>query len=272
LKEKINEKLEATKPVDHTELITFTIDNANTKLRDDALSFRVVDEKHIEIGVHCGNYVTKIDPEKMKTIGTNDTEYNASDYGFKLGPCESFSLFVEFDVENKKITSIETGPSLVDVKATFSFESFTHTVTTGRLYEKRVSDNVEHTELISNCILMIQRLRYLGICSEYVKYNIGNDLINDIGNWIGRIVAIKLKDMYNENALISKNKYGQEVATFRSPLRKIRDRYVIRQLVALSVNMNDEEMMYYVGGCLNENEFRNLNVKLMDKKNYRRIY
>ena len=208
--------------------------------------------------------MTKIDPETMKqSLNQNETVCNPRHYGFKLGNCESFSLFVKVDIETKRVVELRTGASIVDIKAMFSFESFTKTVTTGMIYENRVSENVDLNKLVSTCIYMVEYMKYFGIYQNKSN-DIGSDLIEQTGSWIGRIAAISLKKKYKENALIKVNKEGQECATFRSPLRKIRDGFVIRQLVALSIEMNDEEMMYYVGGCLNENEFKEMNMKSMN--------
>ena len=262
-------KLESTEPVDHTDLFTITIDDSQCAMRDDAISFRTIDNQYVEIGIHCANYVTKIDPKsnemnKLRKQEILDT-FHGNKYGLELGRCETFSLFIVFDIHTKQIVELRTGPSILDIKATFSFDSFTNTVRTRQLYESRINTSIEINELISSCIYMVEWMKYLEIYTEN-ETNIGNSLINQIGQWVSGIAGRSLKDKYGELALISGNE-GNEKATFRSPLRKRRDRFVIRQLVASSVNMTNEEMMLYVNCCLNEEIFQQFNQSLKKRKN-----
>ena len=73
---------------------------------------------------------------------------------------------------------------------------------------------------------------------------------------------------YGELAILKEtNENTKEYrATFRSPLRKIRDCFTIRQMVALSVKMTKQEMMYFVNGYLSEDNFKQFVKRMMKTK------
>ena len=267
LQHQITKKLELLQPVDKRHLISITIDNEDSRLLDDALSFQMIDDNCAEIGIHCANYVTKIDAEELENFKIKEklTEYEGKDYGLHLGECEAFSLFIQIDKNTNKVTSLKTGASIIDIKATFSFESFSKTVQARRLCENRIKSDMNPILLTYSCISMVNWLKHIKVIMDTGKYSFdsGSSVIANTGRWISLIAGKSLKKKYNHLALLKINNKKEEVATFRSPLRKPRDRFVIRQLVALSIDMDNEEMIYYVGGCSSEYEFNQLNIQLL---------
>ncbi|EMD43170.1 Hypothetical protein EHI5A_123110 [Entamoeba histolytica KU27] len=73
----------------------------------------------------------------------------------------------------------------------------------------------------------------------------GDDIIRILGEFVGRVVGEILYRNYGDLAIVLKFR-NIHFASFRSPLRKVHDMCVIKQLESVSCHYNDEEMALYV--------------------------
>ena len=168
-------------------------------------------------------------------------------YGLQVGKvCLTFSMFFCIDIVKNKISKITGGTSKIIVKGQFTFNSFHNTVTNGRLEETRIAKGVDKSEMMKN---IMEMYHYFIICNFLFgnEKNIGDAIILQLGEYYSETVAKQLKKTYGGLAIIEKmkNKY---ISTFRSPLRKARDVFVLRQIYAMFSGLDNYEMMYYVCG------------------------
>ena len=127
--------------------------------------------------------------------------------------------------------------------------------------ENNVNRDINEITIVMQCQSMMNCFKHIEYISEDdnpmpdILENEGSLLIHNIGVIVSEYVGEKLYEGYGYLALVSTKPNGKHSATFRSPLRKIKDCFVIRQMVALSLDMTKEEMMYYVNGSKSEEEF-----------------
>lgn len=298
---KVNEKivsfLSNEERRDYSKMMSFTVDNDLEHIKDDALSFRILTDGRYEIGLHCADPISHIHPESSelkqliekffdKVYNENNTNENdemiekmKNEHKLKLGKCNVFSFLVRLkivernNVKTVEINEIKTGRTTIEIKATFTFESFTEMIKKEEFPQENVRayQELDKTTLIRTCVSFFNLAKSMKLIKPQ-SYNPkcpndGSVLVKEIGKYVARIVGNKLDCKYGDLALIFKGdemkemniNSGKEVlmtekknAPFRSPLRRIGNCFVIRQIIAMVLGMEENEMIYYVTGSFDK--------------------
>lgn len=275
MKNNIENKLKEFKRKDCRDLMVFTIDKEVNKIKDDAISFRKISPEVYELGLHCADIISELDSESDEykeylSVDDEEIQYqkrSKNQLGFN--DCKAFSVFVHLNIKQREIVKVEVGRTWIQLKATFTFETFTELIENKKFPEgnKWINNkvNVDTTQLYNMCktfVNLIAGMKIIVSYEEQLNQCIGSVILAQYGNYFNRIVGKKLKDEYKELALVKLDEKNRCTAKFRSPLRMKYDRCVIRQIMAHAVHMSNEEMMYFVNGSDDVNKFKELQQKI----------
>ena len=256
-----------------TDRLSFTIDNKSTRMRDDAISYKKLKKNIIEIGIHCSDFILDLDPDptQLQSLTSMTGEQLTGNYRskqLKLGRQNVFSVFIKINKSTNDIEDIYIHRSIIDIKALFTFESFSEMIEIGKIPKSvRLSENADPSQLVDNSRNLVNLMKEMNLIKPIIKenYTIGQLLVSQLGNYFDKILANKLISKYGEELALVKQKYdymNEYISPFRSPLRKVSCCFIIRQLIAWKQQLSHEKMMYYVFGTTNKNEFNILKKKI----------
>ena len=273
MKNNIENMVNEFKRKDCRDLMVFSIDKEVNKIKDDAISFRKISPEVYELGLHCADIISELDSdsdEYKEYLSVEDIQQEKklkNHLGFN--DCKAFSVFVHLNIKQQEIVMVEVGRTWIQLKATFTFETFTQLIENKKFPEgnKWINNkvNVDKQQLYNMCktfVNLIAGMKIIVSYEEQLNQCIGSVILAQYGNYFNRIVGKKLKDEYNELALVKLDDKERFTAKFRSPLRSKYDRCVIRQIMAHAVHMSNKEMMYFVNGSDDVYKFKELQQKI----------
>ncbi|BFU21718.1 hypothetical protein CL6EHI_163470 [Entamoeba histolytica] len=235
----------------------FTIDNKETKMRDDALHICFVAQNEIEIGIHCIDFTDEITAQQISDIINGKREGNSGNLFDKKKSeslslnkgkiCSAFSVLFNIDLTRQCIQKVRIGKTIIRINTNLTFDQFdnvckgTDSSFDSCFYPKE--------QIIKDCLnlKMVTQKILLPSLKGYTKQGDsgGDDIIRILGEFVGRVVGEILYRNYGDLAIVLKFR-NIHFASFRSPLRKVHDMCVIKQLESVSCHYNDEEMALYV--------------------------
>ncbi|KAL7720502.1 RNB domain-containing protein [Entamoeba marina] len=249
---------------------TITIDRSGTRVRDDAIHIEVLNEKTIEIGVHCIDFTGKISDEMFLNAwkqNTNPQMHTLPDsilhqLSLNVGrESEAFTIIFDIDVTNGEISNVRFGKTIISIKTNLTFDQFDQV----RLNDVTTASNILNREKISLINIDLNKLitdiRYFEhITIKYLKefgkktgrksekYNgSGDNVIQMFGEFINEFMGEQLFRTYHEYALLIPF-YKKHITSFRSPFRKFFDICVIRQIEAMACGYDVYSMAKFVCG------------------------
>lgn len=212
---------EVAQRIDMRDVLTFTIDPADAKDFDDALSFRVLPNGHYEIGVHIADVTHYVHPD---TIIDREAEKRATSVYLvdrvvpmlpehlcngicSLRPNEeklAFSVIFHLDDEAKVLSS-KIARTVIKSDRRFSYEEAQEVIETG------LGDCVEAIQKLNDLAKILRRQRYENGSVEFdrpeVKFHINDE---------GKPLGVFFKVMKDANKLIEEFMLlaNRTVATF----------------------------------------------------------
>ena len=241
-------------------ILYFSIDDEQTKMFDDCFSFCFLENNQYSIGIHCSNYVIELLPnssllQKLFFSMKNGTfkkekemKRKFKEWSLHLGKTsKAFSVYFIFDSFSNEIISIRCGTSEITIKAQFSFDSFHKSLLLKEIQEERIIE--DKNKILKNILDFKVCLEKLNIIEKYER-NFGSIIVESLGMYFSKQLAIHLKQKYSHLTILSKDRKNNDLCSFRSPLRKVDNVFSIRQIYSFICNFNTEEMIYFV--CRND--------------------
>ncbi|GAB1222834.1 hypothetical protein ENUP19_0121G0195 [Entamoeba nuttalli] len=257
--QKINQLIKKQQYNDYSSLMTITIDSSNTQMWDDAIHIEMIDTNTVSLGIHCANYIIEMQPSsiELKQIGrklfqrerqkiVSKTKVNK--YVFDTNKkCKAFSIILQYNLNTHSVERVYGGTTHITIKAHFTFDSFTNSINCNTLMDERIIKTVNQDHLFANMIYLSDFVKENFHYHEHKGNGIGETIIKQYGRFFSEKIGELLHEKYGNLAIIKRDK-NVFVASFRSPLRKPKDVFVIRQIYSAILNLSKEEMVYYVCG------------------------
>ncbi|ELP91024.1 hypothetical protein EIN_267400 [Entamoeba invadens IP1] len=269
--EKINDVTDRT---DITCRRVFSIDGERTRIREDAMHIEVLQEGVFEVGIHsvdCTNLLSfdkggAISLMKMCQKGSNIEFVKRNDkvtMSLDVGKQRNtISLVMKCDQNGDIIEQPVLCQSFIASRGNLTFVQFENLLTRFPNPENcgyNFQNTQEFGRIWNTSIYQLkmdgQNLHdVVGFQFSKAKNELmmGERLVRDIGLFLGKYIGQYLVKVYNRYAFV-KYYSGKPFATFRSPLRKLGDYFVLKQLVCAMHHMSWEQMAKdLIGGSLED--------------------
>ncbi|KAL7719539.1 RNB domain-containing protein [Entamoeba marina] len=226
--------------VDLTYLTIFTLDSPQAKMLDDAISIKKEGDI-ITFGIHCIDYCDQTIFSHLNATGKERKRQIGLGLDRKR---PAFSIFVSYNSRSREYTNISYGKTYILIKAQLTSNDYQNIIKcrnieqTNSILNGKLSNETTAEEIHECCLLLSELM-------PHINGRKRGDVICVLGRYISKLIANFLISTYGEYAIyVVKN--GENVSTFRSPLRKPRDVLVLKQIEAARNGFSVEEMTFYV--------------------------
>ncbi|EKE40764.1 hypothetical protein ENUP19_0149G0028 [Entamoeba nuttalli] len=250
----------------------FTVDSDKTKIRDDAFHVEVLEDDTFEIGIHsvdCSDFVG-ISKDPLRQIQHQFKRHQREsktmskikeNMSFDAGTQRrALSLIIVMNGKGQIIQNPQLCLSMINIRCNLNSEQFNcllnNTAVNNPLlwksygtYETFNCGKIYGTTLpqLKNDIISLHNVFCYHIGKKHKSMLSGNDLVQELGIFLGRYISQYLYKIYGEYALVI-SVGNQLVTQFRSPLRKYFDVLVLKQLVCAMEHENVEKMSQRIIG------------------------
>ncbi|EDR28397.1 hypothetical protein EDI_017190 [Entamoeba dispar SAW760] len=250
----------------------FTVDSDKTKIRDDAFHVEVLEDDTFEIGIHsvdCSDFIG-ISKDPLRQIQYQFRRHQREsktmskikeNMSFNAGTQRrALSLIIVMNGKGQIIQNPQLCLSMINIRCNLNSEQFdcllNNTAVNNPLlwksygtFETFNCGKIYGTTLpqLKNDITSLHNVFCYHIGKKHKNVLSGNDLVQELGIFLGRYISQYLYKTYGEYALVISVR-NQLVTQFRSPLRKYFDVLVLKQLVCAMEHENVERMSQRIIG------------------------
>ncbi|ELP87353.1 hypothetical protein EIN_096100 [Entamoeba invadens IP1] len=240
----------------------FTIDHRTTRIRDDALHVCYVGPNLIEFGVHCTDFTEDLSVEEFTHLFNQRQKESGHTFNQKI--CEklsldcgktlhAFSILFYVNTTTCRVEQCCFGKSVIRVQANLTTDQFTRLSTANTVDDLKVFNGLKTSQMdlerICSDSKLLSEITEKVLCLYIAKNTVGQgDVIADLGKFVGRCMGEQLHQYYGDLALLRDYRPWYYRTTFRSPLRKLFDICVLRQIEAMNCKYGVEQMVITVCG------------------------